>query len=457
LTSEVSFEGCEDHPILQPGMTVQIGLDKNTRLAAVMQRYVDVCNQAYESYQIQVEELEFCHVSLLQRNDTAEQAALMKHDRIKVRLDQSKNRQADQEATRLQRESDQDYLEQLRSMLFDNGQNADLVVECQDNSKIKCHQAMIQKRCPWLARQIQSQKNSWQPPSLPMEEEDDAVMDRMNQPPHHQVLQHAAAAEIENDDEEQAINNIHVVRLGHCREAVQILLEFCYTNRVTSLGQQAFELSCQTKPDPKKNVGPVPPNRRWPPRPITTFSDALAALVLAEEAELPRLSLMCEVAAAQLITSTTVVTALECCETQKQWTGNPLPRLRKAAMDIVLKSSSHLPTNFRQSLQDGRQDLVPTLLIGTMEAIDSVDEKKKRRKREDWQTIALEQFDPIDRQDSLRREQERRKRRKERNSKIDDTSKDVVQRQSLKRKAPQMGHIYRPKTSKSITFRRDSH
>jgi hypothetical protein len=152
---------------------------------------------------------------------------------------------------------------------------------------------------------------------------------------------------------------------NHSPDAAKLLLEFCYTNRVIPLGCIAFLQSCKSKPDRKQNE-PVPPfsigsssgSHHWPNRgePTVSFPVVVATLALAEEASLPRLSLMCEIAAARLVSSTNVMDALAMYQTQKELTGNSLPRLRKAAMDIVLRSGPRgvfvLPTSRHRRDQD---------------------------------------------------------------------------------------------------------
>jgi hypothetical protein len=196
---------------------------------------------------------------------------------------------------------------------------------------------------------------------------------------------------------------------------------------------------------------------------------------LAEEASLPRLSLMCEIAAAQLVSSSNVVDALAMCQTQKELTGNSLPRLRKAAMDIVLRSGPRgvfvLPT-FRRALEERGKNLIPTLLAGTMEAVDNAETKNKKGAgggdKRDWQEIALEYFEFVDREDTNKRERERRKRRMERwesdPSRVDEHGflKDLrlidnpnsvsdfvaAQRRSLKRMSHQMDQMVPPQQSR---------
>lgn len=127
---------------------------------------------------------------------------------------------------------------------------------------------------------------------------------------------------------------------NHSPESIKLLLEYCYTNRVKALGLEAFVAACEERPSGHK--GPVPPlpmTKSGSPQyaqdgyPLVQFQVALAGIELAEEARMPRLSLMCEVAAAQLVSTTNVVRCLSFRASQKSKTGNDLLRLRKAAME----------------------------------------------------------------------------------------------------------------------------
>jgi len=216
-----------------------------------------------------------------------------------------------------------------------------------------------------------------------------------------------------------------VVLSEHSPEAVKILLEYCYTNRVVSLGHNAFVQACKTRPN--KHNGPVPPYptthsstaKKWPNNgiPIIPFSVALAAIRLAEEAGVYRLSFMCEISAAQLVTSTNVVEALMMSSRQKIISGNDLPRLRKAAMNIILKrgrrgvSEIGRSTCFKKALEEERSTIVPTLLQGTMEAVSHW-EKTKGSKR-DFSEITHRIFTDIDMEDSYKRAKERNSRRQD--------------------------------------------
>ena len=181
-----------------------------------------------------------------------------------------------------------------------------------------------------------------------------------------------------------ALNPLIITVPRHSPQAMKLLLEYCYTNRVIDLGHDAYVQACRTKPG--KVSGPVAPYssmRRWPKNgaPQVSFDIALAGIRLAEEAGVRRLSLMCEVAASQLVTTTNVVEALSACTTQKTQTSNPLSRLRDAAMRTVLQHGSraavyNMPV-FREALEGRITSIIPTLLTGTVEAIKASKEKDK--------------------------------------------------------------------------------
>jgi hypothetical protein len=365
---------------------------------------------------------------------------------------------------------------------------ADAVLDCRgilpetrplvEATTIKCHSALIHKCCPWLGRKIAAARlesarqsvitvqDETKPES---EDEDFELMQQIKvQQPDEQE---SFAAQIENDDDDlversaavsttrrasrnsdfmmdqddddddvasfstdttrqsQAGNLVWTVIEDHCPEAVKLLLEYCYTNRVVPLGCEAFLQSCKTKPQYKKLQGPVPPysarSARWPNagEPTVSFAVALAGVRLAEEADMPRLSLMCEVAAAQLVDHASAVEALSACESQRKLTGNPLPRLRKATMEIVLHaqhtSFNGVASLLKNALAEKGPLLVPTLITGTMEAVEASEKKKNypstghslTGEKRDWKTMAYSYFDKFDKIDAKERERERRKRR----------------------------------------------
>ena len=222
-------------------------------------------------------------------------------------------------------------------------------------------------------------------------------------------------------------DNLLVVSIpDHSPEAVKILLEYCYTNRCVVLGNDAFVQACKTRPS--KHQGPVPPyhtsshhsSKKWPNdgNPQISFPVALAAIRLAEEAGMPRLSLMCEVAASRLVTSSTVTEALFMSSKQKSVSGNDLPRLRKAAMNWILRRGTRgvaeigRNSAFKKALQEDRAVIVPTLMLGTMEAV--TDWEKSKGIKRDSSEISHLNFDELDMEDNYEREKERRRRRKER-------------------------------------------
>mmetsp|Transcript_3354 Transcript_3354/g.4841 ORF Transcript_3354/g.4841 Transcript_3354/m.4841 type:complete len:554 (-) Transcript_3354:196-1857(-) len=255
-------------------------------------------------------------------------------------------------------------------------------------------------------------------------------------------------------------NLLWVTLPNHPPEAVKLLLEYCCTNRVIPLGRDAFIESCRTKPEASHNKhhhqqhtgnpnhsGPVSPfhhghhsqtSKRWPNSgsPTVSFSVALSGISLAEEASMSRFSLMCEIAAAQLVTHSNFVEALSACSVQQSRTGNSLPRLRQAAMDILLRSGKRgvdtlcsRPT-FQRALEERSFAVVPSLLNGTMELVTAETSKSsnshhhghhhnhsnsasKTTKRE-LSAETQSYFEKFDKDDAYRRETERRKRRVER-------------------------------------------
>ena len=190
------------------------------------------------------------------------------------------------------------------------------------------------------------------------------------------------------------------VSLDHSPQAVKLLLEYCYTNRVQSLGRQAF-VKGSKYPDPKevgalaaKQAGPVPPfsKNEWPDggNPTVSLHLALAGVALAEEAHMPRLSLMCEIAASKLVNKSNVIDVLSACQVQQQKTGNRLPILRKAAMlDCILKNGSsgvdQLYANeiFKNSMNERRGLVIPSLLDGTAEVLPTNMNTKEIKRKKD--------------------------------------------------------------------------
>jgi hypothetical protein len=204
---------------------------------------------------------------------------------------------------------------------------------------------------------------------------------------------------------------------------------------VAPLGKEAFYQACKTRPT--KHSGPVPPyhwshhSKKWPNggNPRVEFSVALAGIKLAEEAKMPRLSLMCEVAASQLVSVSNVTEALSMSSFQKDATGNDLPRLRSAAMEVILRRGERgvmdlsRSVAFKNALKDQRAVIVPALLLGTMETVTHY-EKDKGAKRESFE-VPYSSFEELDKLDASSREKERRKRRRERLPKHGSCSKAI--------------------------------
>ncbi|CAB9517752.1 expressed unknown protein [Seminavis robusta] len=214
----------------------------------------------------------------------------------------------------------------------------------------------------------------------------------------------------------------------HSPQAMKLLLEYCYSNRVIPLGHDAYVQACRTKPvKPDGPVAPYSSSRRWPNNgaPQVTLSVALAGISLAEEAGLRRLSLMCEVAASQLVSNANVVHALSACTQQHSLTGNSLPRLREVAMSIILRFGPrgfYDVAVFRKALEGPTTSIIPTLLTGTAEAMATNDKQKNESNKlsghkRDFSAIADSFYSSCDREDTCSRENERRMRRLERDGK----------------------------------------
>jgi hypothetical protein len=109
------------------------------------------------------------------------------------------------------------------------------------------------------------------------------------------------------------------------------------------------------------------------------LSVALAGIQLAEEAKMPRLSLMCEIAASELVTDNSALEALALCEQQYRLTGNRLTHLRKSVMlyhvfgygKKGVEKLSNM-SSFKRTLKEKNNDVVPSLMMGIMEAVKSV-------------------------------------------------------------------------------------
>jgi hypothetical protein len=183
-----------------------------------------------------------------------------------------------------------------------------------------------------------------------------------------------------------------IVTLNHPPEAVKLLLEYCYTNRVISLGYEAYVQSFKpldpvtTDPIIEKYggiVNPFHPNTpsSWPNHGLPTISlpIALAGIQLSEEALMPRLSLMCEIAASNLVTTTSALDVLGFCEIQQGRSGNRLNILRKAVMinHIFMdgpKGVLHLSNSYSlyRTLRDKKDTVVPGLFSGVKDVLQEV-------------------------------------------------------------------------------------
>jgi len=486
------------HSILQPGNIVAIGLDKNTKLSAVFQRFCDFLNEQYPMAKMERSDFDFFHCNVLKGGDTAETAALMKNDHIEVRKNRKDEREADAEEYRVQREMDRDYFRSMRLLLPDTlgSKTCDVVLDCRGKlvdekglnqevlrTDVRGHSSLLTKRCKWLGDIIQNAREELDRQSvvtvpeqenhmadgvarLPAadsvreDDEDDGIEALPYALEHNEVEANRSAAEIENDEDDDddvkmpptrressdifasrssggGGNLLWVTISNHSPDAVRLLLEYCYTNRVVPLGQDAFLKACLTTSDRDKRnplkpfSGPVAPfhnhssrTRGWPNdgMPTVSFAVALAGIYLAEEASMSRLSLMCEVAASELVKPSNVVEALSRCTAQEKLTGNPLPILRNAAMSVLFENGTpgveamcRTPT-FQRALKEKTVSIVPSLLVGTMEAVTP--EKKNKNltagcKRElSQESTAL--FDECDKDDAFQRDMERRKRRAER-------------------------------------------
>ena len=193
-------------------------------------------------------------------------------------------------------------------------------------------------------------------------------------------------------------NSVWVVLPDHSPQAVKLLLEYCYTNRVPSLGEEAFIRAGTTTVSSaldssnaavatETDTGPVPPFRKqeWPDggMPTVSLHLALAGIALAEEAHLPRLSLMCEIAASQLVDNHNVVDVLSACQVQQQKTG------RAAMLDCIMANGSagidqlYASAYFKNSLNERRGLVVPSLLDGSVEIMPTnMNTKEIQRKKE---------------------------------------------------------------------------
>jgi len=412
---------------------------------------------------VKLSDFEFMHVALLDATHTVEASAMMKNDRIKVYRERSKERSAKIEVLRLQRESDRKYFKDLRQLLPNpspDGMGCDVVLDCRGKlmdergfsqnvlaTTVRANSVLIMKRCKWLGRRIVSAREENRrraEMTVPLDEEksdsngedlDDATRDGQKSSQSEEDEEgiwegednnvndvgenSGSAAKVEDDKEEDPIShdkglrltrksesrqstlsNSVWVSLEHSPQAVKLLLEYCYTNRVQSLGQDAFHRASKYSNArdvgalAAKQSGPVTPFRKheWPEggMPTVSLHLALAGIALAEEAHVPRLSLMCEIAASRLVDSKNVIDILVACQMQQQRTGNRLPILRKAAMlDCIMVNGSvgidqlYTNPNFKSNLEERRDLVIPSLFDGTVEVMPSNMNTKDIQKKRD--------------------------------------------------------------------------
>jgi len=429
-------------------------------------------------------DLEFMHCATLDAQHTVEASAMMKNDRIRVVRERSKDRSAKAEMIRLQRESDRKYFKELRSLLPNpspEGMGSDVILECQGKVKdergfsqnvlattVRANSVLIAKRCKWLGQKISTAREDMRKRAemtIPSDEvkseskeaersssqSDDEEYDIVPSNPlpagdNAIAADRVLAAEIEDDEEDDEVDagkspsNEHAstshlrdvassnsvwISLQHSPQAVKLLLEYCYTNRVQALGQDAF-LKASKFPNPKdvgalaaKESGPVPPFRKheWPDggAPTVSLHLALAGIALAEEAHMPRFSLMCEVAASKLVDYSNVIDVLAACQTQQQQTGNRLPLLRKAAMLDCVFGKRYFENPIFKNNMIARKDLViPSVLDGSIEVFPTnLDSKEVLKKKEKMQKEKKQIFDMLDESDRNKRLFERIKQRKQ--------------------------------------------
>lgn len=449
LECREAIQGHESNPVLQPDTTVCIGLDKTTKLVAVFERYVGFANEHAlnkNNHLLRLEDLEFVHCTVLRHHDTSEASALMKNDRIRVQQTRSDERALAADLVFLQQNADRHYFDNLRGLMTDLMGSCDILLDCQGKlvdenglnqevlrTTLRGHSAILAKRCKWLGRLIQKTREELERKSVVTIPDNEHIREDLSRSIQHvappaesddgddgiEALPYPAeardnsrsqgATEIENDDDDEealsvsatsrsgspvlssasGANMLWVTIPNHPPEAVKLLLEYCYTNCVIPLGQDAFEVSWYSVA--VDGHSRVRPTRQWPEKskhPRVSFATALAGISLAEEASLPRLSLMCEVAASNLVESPNVVEALSMCTRQEEQTGNQLKRLRKAAMAHVLKRRGvdHLcrTQTFKRAISEPARSaaFVPSVLTGTMEAMVSHDNQKQQETKQ---------------------------------------------------------------------------
>jgi hypothetical protein len=377
-------------------------------------------------------------------------------------------------------------LRQLLPNPTPEGMGCDVVLECQGKVKdergfsqnvlattVRTNSVLISKRCKWLGRkitqakedlrrraemtipsdEIKSESKEEGPRSSQSDDEEDDIMPSNPLPArgnndddnnNNNAADRVLAAEIEDDEEDDEMDDMKSsakeqvtaaqlrddasnsvwITLQHSPQAMKLLLEYCYTNRVQSLGQDAF-VKASKFPNPKdvgnlaaKEAGPVPPFRKheWPDggAPTVSLHLALAGIALAEEAHMPRFSLMCEIAASKLVDYSNVIDVLAACQIQQQQTGNRLPLLRKAAMlDCVFGKRYFENPIFKNSMIARKGLVIPSVLDGAIEVFPTnMNSKEVLKKKERMQKEKAQIFDMLDESDRNKRLFERIKQRK---------------------------------------------
>lgn len=378
-------------------------------------------------------------------------------------------------------------LRQLLPNPTPEGMGCDVILECQGKVKdergfsqnvlattVRTNSVLISKRCKWLGRkitqakedlrrraemtipadEIKSESKEEGPRSSQSDDEEDDIMPSNPLPArgnnddddnnNNNAADRVLAAEIEDDEEDDEMDDMKSsakeqvtaaqlrddasnsvwITLQHSPQAMKLLLEYCYTNRVQSLGQDAF-VKASKFPNPKdvgnlaaKEAGPVPPFRKheWPDggAPTVSLHLALAGIALAEEAHMPRFSLMCEIAASKLVDYSNVIDVLAACQIQQQQTGNRLPLLRKAAMlDCVFGKRYFENPIFKNSMIARKGLVIPSVLDGAIEVFPTnMNSKEVLKKKERMQKEKAQIFDMLDESDRNKRLFERIKQRK---------------------------------------------
>lgn len=199
-------------------------------------------------------------------------------------------------------------------------------------------------------------------------------------------------------------NLLRIPLKNHSPEAVKLLLEFCYTNRCISLGQEAFVKSSPGAVNPFLRVG------GWPRfgEPMISMDVALAGISLAEEARMSKFSLMCEVAASHLLTNANVLNAISLCSSQGIKSGNRLPLLQKKATAFLLRKpvldelSKSAP--FLRALSEKCEHVVPALFSGTRASLGPItaDQKRAIAKHKVETCFGFTSIDALDRLERMR-------------------------------------------------------